>query len=130
MTNKPQPDKRHSSGKFANALRGLKFGVRSQSSFFVHFFVAAVVIAAGWAVEVGHGDWCLLLVCVTVVMAAEMFNSALEHMAAAIHPAYNKTLGEALDIAAAAVLIASVGASAVGVIVFFPYVWKMFAAGS
>jgi diacylglycerol kinase len=104
--------------KFADAFRGAKRGVRGQSSFFVHFFIAALVVAAALALEATRIDWCVLVVCITMVMTAEMFNSALEHIARAIGDDYNPTLGNALDIGSAAVLTASTGAAVVGCVVF------------
>jgi len=53
-----------------------------------------------------------------MVLTAEMFNSALEAMAKAISEDQHDGLGKALDIGSAAVLIASLGAAAVGSIVF------------
>jgi diacylglycerol kinase len=104
--------------RFRDAFRGVKAGVRGQSSFFVHFFAAAVVVAAGAVLRVEFNDWCLLLLCIAGVMAAEMFNSALESMAKAITSQNDPHLGNSLDIAAAAVLAASIGAALVGTIVF------------
>ncbi|MCE5302653.1 MAG: diacylglycerol kinase [Planctomycetaceae bacterium] len=104
--------------KFRNAFRGVKAGVRGQSSFFVHFFFAVVVVAAGLVLRVAAVDWCLLLLCITGVLTAEMFNSALESMAKAITGDNDPHLGDSLDIGSAAVLLASIGAVAVGAIVF------------
>jgi diacylglycerol kinase len=64
--------------KFADAFRGLKLGIRGQSSFFVHFFVAAAALAAAWVMALDWVSWCLLLLCIGMVLTAEMFNSALE----------------------------------------------------
>jgi diacylglycerol kinase len=104
--------------KFRDAFRGLKVGVRGQSSFFVHFFVATVVLVSAAVLQVGLVEWCLLLLCITIVLAAEMFNSALESMAKAITGENHPHLGNSLDIASAAVLTASIGASVVGSIIF------------
>jgi diacylglycerol kinase len=104
--------------KFRDAFRGLKAGVRGQSSFFVHFFMAAAVIVAGIVLGVNLIEWCVLLLCITVVLAAEMFNSALESMAKAITGESDPHLGNSLDIGSAAVLVASIGAAIVGSIIF------------
>jgi diacylglycerol kinase len=104
--------------KFRDAFRGLKQGVRGQSSFFVHFFVAAAVVAAGLALGVDRFEWCLLVLSIGGVLTAEMFNSALESMAKAITHESNPHLGGALDIGSAAVLIAAITAAVVGSIVF------------
>ena len=96
--------------KFRDAFRGVKEGVRGQSSFFVHFFVAAAVVAAGVVLHVDLLEWCLLVLCIAGVITAEMFNSALESMAKAITGQRDPQLGNSLDIGSAAVLVASVGA--------------------
>ena len=108
--------------KFRDAFRGCKEGVRGQSSFFVHFFFAAAVIVAGIVLEVDYVEWCLLVLCITVVLAAEMFNSALEWMARSITDQTDARLGRALDIGSAAVLVASIGAAVAGSIIFVRHV--------
>jgi diacylglycerol kinase len=104
--------------KFHDAFRGVKAGVRGQSSFFVHFFFAAAVIASGVILLVSWIDWCLLLLCITVVMTAEMFNSAMEALAKLITDEYNEHINKFLDIGSGAVLVASIGAALVGAMVF------------
>src|ERR1043165_2775713 len=64
--------------KFRDALRGLKFGIRGHSSFFVPFFAAALVIAVAAAMSCSFRDWCLLIICIGGVFTAELFNSAIE----------------------------------------------------
>jgi diacylglycerol kinase len=104
--------------KFRDAFRGVKEGVRGQSSFFVHFFIAAAVVATGLVLRVNLYEWCLLVLCIAGVITAEMFNSAFESMARAITHQRDPHLGDSLDIGSAAVLVASVGASIVGAIIF------------
>jgi len=110
--------KRSWTQKFRDAFRGVREGVRGQSSFFVHFFFAMVTIVAGFVLEVNSGEWCILLICIAGVLGAEMFNSALESMARAITDQANPHLGRALDIGSAAVLLAAAGSVVVGAIVF------------
>jgi diacylglycerol kinase len=112
------PDPRSWRHKFADALRGIKFGVRGQSSFFLHFFATAVVVAAAVILQCSLTEWCLLVLCIAGVLAAEMFNSALEVLAKAISREHDPFLGQALDIGSAAVLLASLGAAIVGLTVF------------
>jgi diacylglycerol kinase len=104
--------------KFRGAFRGLKEGVRGQSSFFVHFFIAAAVITTAAILGMSLLEWCLLLLCITLVLAAEMFNSALESLAKAVTDRLDPHVGRALNIGSAAVLIAAIGAAVVGAIIF------------
>jgi diacylglycerol kinase len=106
--------------RFRDAFYGIREGVRGQSTFFVHFFVAAAVLAAGVAMQVDRYEWCLLVLCIAGVVTAELFNSALESMAKAVTTENDPRIGAALDIAAGAVLVASIGASVVGACIFFP----------
>ena len=104
--------------KFRDAFRGMKAGVRGQSSFFVHFFLTAAVIVAAVVLRVDLIEWCILLVCIAMVLTAEMFNSALESMAKAITGETDPHLGNSLDIGSGAVLVAAIGAAIVGSIIF------------
>ena len=77
--------------KFRCAFRGAKLGVRGQSSFFVHFFAAAAVVAAALALGVTLVEWCILLACISAVLTAEMINSAIERLAQVRAFAFDKT---------------------------------------
>ena len=71
-------------------------------------------------------EWCLIVLCIAGVLAAEMFNSALESMAKAITSENNPHVGRSLDIGSAAVLTASIGAATVGAIIFLPRLAAIF----
>ncbi len=116
--NKPSRD-RSWPEKFRDAFHGVREGVQGQSSFFVHFFVAALVIVAAVVLKIDNPvEWGLLLLCITVVLTAEMFNSALESIVRSITNQVDPRLGSALDIGSAAVLTASIGAAITGTIIF------------
>lgn len=104
--------------KFRNAFRGCRRGIRGEISFFVHFLVTSAVVLAGVCLQISHLEWCLLLLCVSTVLTAEMFNSSLERLAKAVDRQFNPLVGESLDIASGAVLIAALGAVAVGLAIF------------
>ena len=118
MPQDPPSPERSWACKFRDAFRGVNEGVRGQSSFFAHAFIAVAVVAAGAVLGVDLTEWCLLVLCIAAVLTAEMFNSALESMAKAITGQSDPHLGNSLDIGSAAVLLASVGASIVGAIIF------------
>jgi diacylglycerol kinase len=118
MVDYSSPSNRSWRRKFRDAFRGVREGVRGQSSFFVQFVVAMIVLATAALVRVDRVEWCLLVLCITGVLTAEMFNSALESMAKAITRESHPHLGNSLDIGSAAVLIAAMGAAIVGTIIF------------
>jgi diacylglycerol kinase (ATP) len=106
--------------KFSAAFRGLWYGIVGQSSFAVHFAVAITVILVAALFRVQETEWCILILSITVVMTAELFNSALEWLAPAITEEYNRYIETALNVASAAVLVASIGSAVIGVIDFGP----------
>jgi diacylglycerol kinase len=104
--------------KFRDAFRGLWLAMRDQISFRVHLTFAVSVVIMAALLKVSVAEWCLLVLCISTVLAAETFNTALEWMAKAIDRRENPRLGGALDIASAAVLISAIGAAVVGTTVF------------
>lgn len=113
----PRPN-RSWGAKFGDALRGLKLGIRGHSSFCVHFFFAALVLAAAVILDCGLEQWCLLLLCIGLVLTAELFNSALETLFRGLDETTREKSWQCLDISAGAVLMASAVAVVVGAAVF------------
>src|SRR5439155_12106571 len=104
--------------KVRDAFRGVKLGVRGHSTFFVHFFCAALVVAAAVALQCELLEWCVLLGCVGAVLTAELFNSALETLFHGLDAATKQRLRGVLDIAAGPVLLASGSAAVIGALIF------------
>jgi undecaprenol kinase len=92
------------------ALSGIITALRSENSFRVHVLAAAVVLgvltwrrpAAVW--------WATMIVTLMVVLATELINTAVEHLADHLHPDQHPRIKVVKDCAAAAVLVASIGA--------------------
>lgn len=113
----PRPRRRWRE-KFREAFRGIKLGVRGHSSFAVHFFFGALVIAAATALNCSAVEWCILLLCIGGVITAELFNSAIETLFKGLDEAAKRRYFGCLEIAAGAVLVASVFAVVIGCIIF------------
>ena len=124
-----QPPPRSWAKKFADAAQGCRAGMRGQNSFVVHLVMAAAVIVAAFLLRLSVAEWGLVLVCITLVLMAELFNSSLEKLARAIDRNENPQLASALDIASGAVLVAAVGAAIVGLVVFVPPALRLLTGG-
>jgi diacylglycerol kinase len=108
---------------FRDAVRGVKVAVRGEVNFFVHLFIAVLAGAAGGVIELSDDRWCIYILCVTVVLAAEMFNTAIEHLARAVTREQHPEVRAALDIASGGVLVAAVGAASVGLLMIaWPFI--------
>jgi diacylglycerol kinase len=112
-------------GKFRDAADGLVHGVCTQESLWVHigFTAAVIAVAAGLRVELWR--WAMLIVCIAMVVAAELFNTAIEQLVRTLHPFENASIALVLHLAAAAVLVTAIGAVTVGMIVFVPPLWDL-----
>ena len=78
-----------------------------------------VLALAGWLGLARH-DFALLTLAIACVWAAEAANTALEHLADVVSPRLHEGIRKAKDVAAAAVLLAAVGAAIVGLLVMGP----------
>lgn len=121
---------------FHHAIMGVWFVLKSQHNAWLH--AVATVLALGLATTLQltgvrsftFGEWSALVLAMVMVWMAETFNTGLEVLAEAISKERHPILKIAKDIAAAAVLIAAVGAVVVGCILFLPplitLVWQLF----
>jgi len=90
------------------ALAGIQAAYRHEASFRTHLLGAAFALVSLILIRPSL-VWCaLVLVMVALVLAAELFNTALEFMLDGLHPAAAEFVRLAKDCAAAAVLLLSV----------------------
>jgi undecaprenol kinase len=97
------------------ALAGIAYAVRSEQSAKIQVGAFAVVVVAMLVLRPGPLWWALVMLASAGVFAAEMFNTAIEHLADHLHPEVHPHIRAVKDCAAAGVLIASLGAVAVAV---------------
>ena len=105
---------------FAYAISGISYAFRSQFNMRVHIVAALMVIAASFILRISPVEWCVVLLCIGSVIAAELINTSLEVSIDLISPQRNKKAGQAKDLAAAGVFIVSIVSSIIGLIVFVP----------
>jgi diacylglycerol kinase (ATP) len=103
---------------FNYAIEGVIHVLRTQRNMRIHFAIAVAVIVIAAAVGVSRLELIALLISIAFVLVAEMINSAVEGAIDAATTSFDPMAKLAKDIAAGAVLIASVNAVAVGYLVF------------
>ena len=96
------------------ALQGLKRATGSERSLRTHLGAAAGVLLVLLLTQPAPLWWAVLGLAVGIVLMAELFNSALETFIDHVHPEHHPEVGAAKDIAAAAVLLASIAAVVTG----------------
>ena len=103
---------------FNYAFEGIIYVVRTQRNMRVHFAVALAVLPVGVALGVTRFELLALLLSVSFVLIAEMFNTALEKAIDVATNSFDPLARVAKDVAAGAVLVAAVNATFVGYLVF------------
>jgi diacylglycerol kinase (ATP) len=103
---------------FNFAIEGVIHVLRTQRNMRLHFAAAVGVIVVAVAVGASKIELSVLLISIAFVLVAEMINTAVEGAIDAATTAFDPMAKLAKDIAAGAVLIASVNAVAVGYLVF------------
>jgi diacylglycerol kinase (ATP) len=103
---------------FNFAIEGVIHVLRTQRNMRLHFAAAVAVIVVAVAVGVSKLELSVLLISIAFVLVAEMINTAVEGAIDAATTTFDPMAKLAKDIAAGAVLIASVNAVAVGYLVF------------
>ena len=97
------------------ALLGLAHALRTERSFRVQLAAFAAALTALLLLRPGALWWALVLLASAAVLAAELFNTAIEQLADELHPQHSPGIRMAKDCAAAGVLIAALGALGVAV---------------
>lgn len=114
---------------FSYAFAGLGHGLRTQRNLRIHVLVTIAVIAAGLLLQLSTSEWAILVVTIMIVMAAELFNTALEALIDRVGPEYHPLSKVAKDTAAGAVLIGAIGAVIVGLLICGPRLLALIGRG-
>lgn len=107
---------------FIYAGRGIRTMLASQYNAWIHAAATTTVIGAGVAIGVGRLEWIALVLAITSVWTAEALNTAFEFLCDVASPDFHPLVEKAKDVAAGAVLLCAVGATAIAALVFTPYV--------
>jgi diacylglycerol kinase (ATP) len=103
---------------FNFAFEGIIHVLRTQRNMRIHFLVSVVVLGAAVVMGVDRLELIALLLAISFVLIAEMVNTAIEGAVDVSTTSFDPNAKLAKDIAAGAVLIATVNAVAVGYLVF------------
>ena len=99
-----------------HAFRGLGDMLFTEHNAWIHALATVLALDFAWWLGIDRYGFALIIVAIVIVWVAETFNTVLEIMAdLVVGQRYSKIVRRAKDIAAAAVLIAALGAVCVGV---------------
>src|SRR5579863_951829 len=78
--------------------RGITLGVRGDSVFFVYFFLSSLTIAASLVLGISLLEWTVVILALTVVLCAEMFNQSVKSLFAVMNKPVDDSARTALRI--------------------------------
>jgi diacylglycerol kinase (ATP) len=96
------------------AIEGILYTAKTQRHMKIHFAVAVFVLLLSLFLDISRLEFVLLTVSITLVLFAEMVNTAIEVTIDLVHEEYHPLAKIIKDVAAGGVLIASVGAVVMG----------------
>ena len=92
--------------------------LRSEFNARIHAIATILVLVAGVFFGIERSEWLAVTLAITAVWTTEAVNTAIEALCDAVTQREQPLIGRAKDLAAGAVLLAAIGATAVAVIVF------------
>ena len=111
---------------FKYALKGINYALNNDQNLVIHFIVACLVIVVSLLLKVSPYEMGILGVTILVVISSEMINSAIEKMVDLITKEHRAEAQIAKDVSAGMVLLAAIGSSIIGILIFVPHIIKLF----
>ena len=108
---------------FSYAFKGIYFVFRNELNMQIHLLAAIGVLVAGFMLEINRIEWIFIIFAIVGVWVAEMFNTSIEILTDLVSPDFHELAGRVKDIAAGAVILATLGAVVIGGLVFLPKLW-------
>lgn len=102
--------------KLRFALNGMVYALRNEANMRRHVVLGMGTILLFAVIQVAFLWWALIILCIGLILASELINSALEALIDHLHPELHPSIGQVKDMLAAMVLVLSISAGAVGVL--------------
>ena len=109
---------------FGYAVTGFRQLIQTQHNARIHFAATIGVLLLSWWLDLDGVRFSILVLAMASVWVAEGFNTVFEIMAENRAPQHLKLIRQAKDIAAASVLIASIGSLIAGLSVLGPALYQ------
>lgn len=114
------------SKSFGHALEGFLHTLKHNRNLRIHLIVAIFVVILSIFFRINKYEMSILGVVILLVISSEMINTAIEEMVNLITQEHRREAKIAKDVAAGMVLVAAVGSVIIGLLIFTPYVLKLF----
>jgi len=124
MSTDQEPAKRIVS--FKHAIDGILIALKEEPNLKIHFLIASIVIIAGFYFGITKPEWIIIALLIGLIFSIELINTSIEEIVDAFTKAHHPGAKKAKDVAAGAVLIATITSIIVGIMIFLPYLLRLF----
>ncbi len=118
-------DKKRLRNSFKYAGIGILEAYISEQNLKIHTLIALLVIAAGFFFNISYIEWLVCLILIGLVLMAEFFNTAIEHVVDLASPNIHPLAKAAKDTASAGVLMMAIISAITGLIIFVPKILEL-----
>ena len=119
-TSESKTPKRSFRDSFKDAARGIAVGIVEERNMKIHMLAIVLVLIFGIIFRLGLAEWGICLCFLALIPALELVNTAIESAVDLVTEEYHPLAKRAKDVAAGAVLWASVIAAVAGAMIFLP----------
>ena len=106
---------------FIYAFKGISISFAKERNLKVQLGVAILTVGAGFYCKITEAEWFAIVAMIGLVLSLEMINTAIENLVNLVTLEQNPLAGKIKDVAAGAVLAASIAAVVIGIIIFRKY---------
>ena len=103
---------------FAVAFAGIGRAFKGELHMKVHLVFAVLALLACWLLRIETWGWCVVIICIGMVVAAEVLNTSIESLCDKVSPEFDELIKLAKDAAAGAVLVLAITSVVAGLIVY------------
>ena len=79
----------------------------------VQFILGLMALIGGFIIRLDYYEWLAFIICIAMVIAAEIINTAIEKIGDYLNSEYDERIKTIKDLSSGSVLVASLGALAV-----------------
>jgi undecaprenol kinase len=111
---------------FLYAAVGILTALKMERNMRFHLFFSIIVLVFSVYFSITKIEWVFILFAIGGMFALELMNTAIERVVDLVTAEYHPLAKQAKDIAAGAVLVYAGLSVVIGIIIFFPYILKVF----
>ncbi len=105
---------------FNHAFQGIRICIGAEINFTIQVLIAGIVFFALFIFPLAKWEICIVVLCIGIMLALEMLNSAIEQLADIVAPEFHIGIKKVKDIAAGATLVFAIVCLAIGMLIFLP----------